>query len=75
MKSIEPHKLTPKDVADVLGISVDQVYELIEAKQIAAIDVSKGNGRAAWRISESAVVGFIDRRRTDGTGQSRPSPV
>lgn len=75
MRSIEPHKLTPKDVADVLGVSVDQVYELIEAGELVAIDVSRGNGRASWRLSQTALADFMDRRRNDRAGRNRCSPV
>jgi excisionase family DNA binding protein len=67
VKTVEPHKLTAADVAEILEIDVDQVYQLIEAKELAALDVSRGRRRPRWRIAESELSKFIDRRRSDTT--------
>lgn len=49
--------LTPRQVATRLGISVDQVYRLIESKKLPAKNVGVGT-RPRWRVDESDLEGF-----------------
>ena len=51
---------TPKQVAEILGCSTDNVYKLIKFCQLEAFRVS---GRRNYRVTETALNDFIERMK------------
>ena len=57
MAGISPRFLSLADVAEVLSISVAQVYALVRRGELAAIKIG---GRGQWRVEASALEGYIE---------------
>jgi excisionase family DNA binding protein len=55
-----PRFLTLADVAEVLNTSVAQVYAMVRRDEIEAIKIG---GRGQWRVSEQALMDYIDKAR------------
>lgn len=49
--------LAPAQVAEVLGISVDEVMDLVQVGQLRGLRVGSP---ARWRVDESSVAEYID---------------
>ena len=54
----EPRFLTLTDVAEVLNISVSQVYALVRNQQIRSIKIG---GRGQYRVERSELEAYISR--------------
>ena len=54
----EPRFLTLADVAEVLNISVSQVYALVRSEQLRAIKIG---GRGQWRVERDQLEDYIRR--------------
>jgi excisionase family DNA binding protein len=54
----EPRFLTLADVAEVLNISVSQVYALVRGEQLRAIKIG---GRGQWRVERDQLEDYIER--------------
>lgn len=54
----EPRFLTLADVAEVLNISVSQVYALVRGEQLRAIKIG---GRGQWRVERDQLEDYIKR--------------
>ena len=54
----EPRFLTLADVAEVLNISVSQVYALVRSEQLRAIKIG---GRGQWRVERDQLEDYIGR--------------
>ncbi len=54
----EPRFLTLADVAEVLNISVSQVYALVRNQELAAIKIG---GRGQWRVERDKLEDYISR--------------
>ena len=54
----EPRFLTLADVAEVLNISVSQVYALVRNQELAAIKIG---GRGQWRVERDRLEDYISR--------------
>ncbi|MDT4917754.1 MAG: hypothetical protein QOI15_1614 [Pseudonocardiales bacterium] len=54
----EPRFLTLADVADVLNISVSQVYALVRSEDLRAIKIG---GRGQWRVERDQLEDYIKR--------------
>jgi excisionase family DNA binding protein len=54
----EPRFLTLADVADVLNISVSQVYALVRSEDLRAIKIG---GRGQWRVEREQLEDYIKR--------------
>jgi excisionase family DNA binding protein len=54
----EPRFLTLTDVAEVLNISVSQVYALVRSEQLRAIKIG---GRGQWRVERQQLEDYIAR--------------
>lgn len=54
----EPRFLTLADVAEVLNISVSQVYALVRGEQLRAIKIG---GRGQWRVERDQLEDYITR--------------
>lgn len=57
------HTIT--QVAVMLGCSRSHVERLIASGELDAMDVGNGAKRATWRITERALMRFLERRTTD----------
>ena len=58
---VEAHRLTPNDVSQRLKVRVETVRNWINTGALPAVNVG-GSKRPAWRISESALGNFVERR-------------
>ena len=56
MAAVSPRFLALADVAEVLNISVAQVYALVRRGELPAIKIG---GRGQWRVEDSALEGYI----------------
>jgi excisionase family DNA binding protein len=72
-----PRFLRPDEVADVLSVSVSQVYTLMRSGQLPAVKIGR---RGVWRVSAESLEAYIadlqsdaEARSRKGTG-ARPSP-
>ncbi len=74
--SATPRFLTLPDVAEVLNVTVRQVYALVRSGDLRGIQIG---GRGQWRIENSELEGYIERQyaRTDAnldqTTEDEPS--
>ncbi|MEI8336436.1 MAG: helix-turn-helix domain-containing protein [Actinomycetes bacterium] len=48
--------MTPEEVADVLRVSISQVYTLMRSGQLNAVKIGK---RGVWRVSPSALNTYV----------------
>lgn len=62
-----PESLRVQQVADVLQSSTAHVYNLVNAGELAAINIAPGKQVSTWRISRASLVDFIERRTTGPT--------
>lgn len=62
--SATPRFLTLPDVAEVLNVTVRQVYALVRSGDLRGIQIG---GRGQWRIENSELEDYIERQyaRTD----------
>ena len=61
----QPEFNSVTDIGHRLGVTTDTVLAYIKSGELVAVDVSRGRGeRPRWRISESDLLGFLQRRRT-----------
>lgn len=72
---LPPPLLTPKEVADRLGVSKDHVYRLITAGELPAVNIAVNprTSRPELRIREAAVQDFLNRR--PAAPQPPPPPL
>lgn len=66
MPSATPRFLTLADVAEVLNVTVRQVYALVRTGDLRGIQIG---GRGQWRIEDVELEGYISRQyqQTDAT--------
>ena len=63
--------LSPAQVAQRFGVSVDHVLRLIDLKELIAIDLRlPGSSRPRWKVLPAALIEFERRRAT----QPAPAP-
>ncbi len=66
-----PNWHTPKSVAEMLGIDQGKVLAWIHTGQLIAVNVAESlTSRPRWRIADSEVDAFLNRRKTQP-----PQPV
>jgi excisionase family DNA binding protein len=65
-----PRFLQPAEVADVLNVTVSQVYTLMRSGQLPAVKIGK---RGVWRVSADALEAYIAEleREADARRASR----
>lgn len=54
--------LSPRQVAEYLNVSYDVVLDLIHAGELPKRDVSVGRGKPRYRVAESEIEDFLNRR-------------
>ena len=59
MPPATPRFLTLADVAEVLNVTVRQVYALVRAGDLRGIQIG---GRGQWRIEDVELEGYISRQ-------------
>ncbi len=59
MPPVTPRFLTLADVAEVLNVTVRQVYALVRAGDLRGIQIG---GRGQWRIEDVELEGYISRQ-------------
>jgi len=50
--------MTPDEVADVLRVTVSQVYTLMRSGEVTAVKIGR---RGVWRVSPDALAAYIAR--------------
>ncbi len=63
-----PRFLRPDEVADVLSVSVSQVYTLMRSGQLPAVKIGR---RGVWRVSSESLEAFIAQLELDARERSR----
>ena len=59
-----PEKQYPiTTIAEALGVHPKTVQNLIASGQLQATNIATGEGRATYRVSESALAAFLEARR------------
>jgi excisionase family DNA binding protein len=64
-----PRFLQPAEVADVLNVTVSQVYTLMRSGQLPAVKIGK---RGVWRVSAEALEAYIAQLEREADAR-RPS--
>jgi excisionase family DNA binding protein len=59
--------MTPDEVADVLRVTVSQVYTLMRSGQLTAVKIGR---RGVWRVSPDALAAYISKLERDATARS-----
>ena len=59
--------MTPDEVADVLRVTVSQVYTLMRSGQLHAVKIGR---RGIWRVSPDALSAYITRLESDAHARS-----
>ncbi len=69
--------LTPADVAARLHVTAEQVRSLIRTGQLIAVNVGAGRKRPCYRVTPSALDGFLAGRQTQKPAPAarRPRPL
>ena len=63
-----PRFLRPDEVADVLSVSVSQVYTLMRSGQLPAVKIGR---RGVWRVSAESLEAFIAQLEHEARDRSR----
>jgi excisionase family DNA binding protein len=74
MPPLNPRFLTLADVAEVLNVTVRQVYALVRSGDLRGIQIG---GRGQWRIEAVELEDYITRQyaRADRPGESEFDPA
>jgi len=63
-----PRFLRPDEVAEVLNVSVAQVYTLMRSGQLAAVKIGR---RGVWRVSAEMLEAYIGNLEREAHARSR----
>jgi excisionase family DNA binding protein len=63
-----PRFLRPEEVAEVLNVTVSQVYTLMRTGQLPAVKIGR---RGVWRVSQESLEAYIAELRRDAETRSR----
>jgi excisionase family DNA binding protein len=63
-----PRFLRPDEVADVLSVSVSQVYTLMRSGQLPAVKIGR---RGVWRVSAESLEAFIAQLEAEANERTR----
>ena len=63
-----PRFLRPDEVADVLSVSVAQVYTLMRSGQLPAVKIGR---RGVWRVAAESLEAYIDELQRDADARRR----
>ena len=63
-----PRFLRPDEVADVLSVSVSQVYTLMRSGQLPAVKIGR---RGVWRVSAESLEAFIAELEREARERTR----
>ena len=66
-------RLKPKEVADLLGLDITTVLDLINGKHLRAINVSMGKQRPRWLVTLEDLLAF-ERSRANRNGEPDAQP-
>jgi excisionase family DNA binding protein len=61
-----PRFLQPAEVAELLNVTVSQVYTLMRSGELAAVKIGK---RGVWRVSPDALDGYITRLESEAAAR------
>jgi excisionase family DNA binding protein len=64
---IERRFLRPEEVAEVLNVTVSQVYTLMRSRQLPAVKIGK---RGVWRVAIEALDNYIVELERQARGES-----
>lgn len=70
MPPTSPRFLTLADVAEVLNVTVRQVYALVRSGDLRGIQIG---GRGQWRVEKDQLEDYISRQYARADGQDAPA--
>jgi excisionase family DNA binding protein len=69
---MEPRFLLMSDVADLLNVSMSQVYHMVRSGELPAIKVG---GRGQWRIERSKLEDYIEQKYAETAEWVKSNPL
>jgi excisionase family DNA binding protein len=69
---VEPRFLLMQDVADLLNVSMSQVYHMVRSGELPAIKIG---GRGQWRIERAKLEEYIERKYAETAEWVRSNPL
>ena len=63
-----PRFMTPDEVADVLRVTVSQVYTLMRSGQLPAVKIGR---RGIWRVSPAALAAYVEALESQARERAR----
>jgi excisionase family DNA binding protein len=71
-KAMEPRFLLMSDVAELLNVSMSQVYHMVRSGELPAIKVG---GRGQWRIERNRLEEYIERKYAETAAWVKSNPL
>jgi excisionase family DNA binding protein len=69
---MEPRFLLMSDVAELLNVTMSQVYHMVRSGELPAIKVG---GRGQWRIERSKLEEYIERKYAETAAWVKANPL
>ena len=69
---MEPRFLLMSDVAELLNVTMSQVYHMVRSGELPAIKVG---GRGQWRIERSKLEEYIERKYAETAEWVKANPL
>jgi excisionase family DNA binding protein len=69
---MEPRFLLMSDVAELLNVTMSQVYHMVRSGELPAIKVG---GRGQWRIERSKLEEYIERKYAETAAWVQANPL
>ena len=66
--------LTPREITETVGVSIDLVLGWIHSAELRASNVSGSPNRPRWRVSADDLADFLARRSNQQQGHDSPAP-
>jgi excisionase family DNA binding protein len=71
-EAVEARFLTMADVAELLSVSMSQVYHMVRSGELPAIKVG---GRGQWRIERAKLEEYIERKYAETAAWVKSNPL
>jgi excisionase family DNA binding protein len=69
---MEPRFLLMSDVAELLNVTMSQVYHMVRSGELPAIKIG---GRGQWRIERSKLEEYIERKYAETAEWVKANPL
>ncbi|MSO36757.1 MAG: DNA-binding protein [Acidimicrobiia bacterium] len=68
VEDLPPSLLRPAEVAEVLNVSVSQVYTLMRTGELAALKIGR---KGVWRVSRETLEAYIAQLEADARARTK----